>query len=209
MVESAIIKKSLVIHRPLTAGRWGLNKHSQRCFDSGEEAPCFPSCRGLYLLEPPWAPQATFQLATSWGSSPGPLLPAGLPPGDNALLRGLGCCEYPPACFVLLPFSASFFPLCPPSTSPFSLTAYFPIQKSFAAVGPLVLPSRLAEPAVPAAVSPRGDRGGMLSFIQCSTKQAQRLPSHMGYSNNQMLNRLLKPEWGPVSYNPPVSGVGF
>lgn len=157
IVESAIIKKSLLIHWLLTAGRWGLNKHSQHHVNFGEDAPCFPSCRGAVPPGPPWAPQATFQLATSGRSSPCPPPPAGPPPGDNALLRGLGCLEYPPACFVPLPFSASFSPFCPLPTSPFSLTEYFPIQKPFASAGPLVLPSRLAEPAVPAEASPLGD----------------------------------------------------
>lgn len=46
MVESAIIKKSLIIHWLLTAGRWDLNKHSQNHVNFGEEAPYFPSCRG-------------------------------------------------------------------------------------------------------------------------------------------------------------------
>lgn len=54
MVESAIIKKSLVIHWLLTAGRWGLNKHSQHQANFEEDAPYFPGCRGA--PGPPWAP---------------------------------------------------------------------------------------------------------------------------------------------------------
>lgn len=45
-LKAPSLKKSLVIHRLLTAGCWGLNKHSQRRVDFGEDAPCFPNCGG-------------------------------------------------------------------------------------------------------------------------------------------------------------------
>lgn len=71
MVESAIIKKSLVFHRLLTAGRWGLNKHSQCCVDFGEDAPCFPSCGGAV----PPGHLGPSRLPSSW-PPPGEAAPA-------------------------------------------------------------------------------------------------------------------------------------
>lgn len=164
MVESSIIKNllSFTSSWQLVAGTW-INT-AGIVWILGETlhiSLAAGGCDSLATLGPPgYLPAGHF-----WGKQP-----AGPPPGDNAPLKGLGCCEYPPPRFVPLPFSASFSPLCPLPTSPFSLTEYFPTQKSFAAVSPLVLPSRLAEHAVLPAGLPHRDWVEMLSFIHCGTK---------------------------------------
>lgn len=145
---------------------------------------------------PLWAPQATYQLATSQRSCLCPLTPTGPLPRDNTLLRGLGCWEYSLACFLSFPFSASLSPLCPLQTSPFSLTVYFPAREPFATVGPLILPSRFAEPAV------LGLGRCWAVFIVTQSKSG-RFPASWATATLQHLMDL------NLSYNPPVSGVGF
>lgn len=148
MVESAIIKKSLLIHRLPTAGRWGLNKRSQCRVDLGEEdAPCIHSHRGLCHRASVGSPSHL----------PAGHLPEKLPlPPDTHGTPAQG--QYPIEGFRMLGVLTSLlslFPLLrltlaslPSPNSPFSLTVYFPAREPFATVGPLILPSRFAEPAV-------------------------------------------------------------
>lgn len=199
MVESAIIKKSLVIHRLLTAGRWGLNKHSQRLLDFGEDAPMFPYLGGGLCL---WDYLGPPRLPSSW-----------LPPGEAA--PDPRCQQDPyPATMAYWGVkdavnthqpALSCLPSPPPS--PLSALSQPPLFSNRAVPNPKAFfCSRSSSPAitpgwaaVPAASLPHGDQEEMLSFIQHSTKYAWWHARHTSKSNTQMLNRLLKTEWRIIS----------
>lgn len=196
MVESAIIKKSLLIHRLPTAGRWGLNKRSQCRVDLGEEdAPCIHSHRGLCHRASVGSPSHL----------PAGHLPEKLPlPPDTHGTPAQG--QYPIEGFRMLGVLTSLlslFPLLrltlaslPSPNSPFSLTVYFPAREPFATVGPLILPSRFAEPAV------LGLGRCWAVFIVTQSKSS-RFPASWATATLQHLMDL------NLSCNPPVSGVGF
>lgn len=143
-----------------------------------------------------WAPRSHLPAGHLPEKLPLPPSPMGPLPRDNTLLRGLGCWEYSLACSLPFPFSASFSPLCPLQASPFSLTAYFPAREPFAAVGPLILPSRFTEPAV------LGLGRCWAAFIVTQSKSGGFPASRAAAALQHLMDLNL-------SYNPPVFWARF
>lgn len=136
MVESAIIKKSLLIHRLLTAGRCGLNKRSQCHVDLGGKMLHVSLATRGCAMGPLWAPTSHLPAGHLPEKLPLPPVTHGTPAQGQYPIEGFRMLGVLTSLLSPLSLLRLVLPSLPsPSLSLFS-NSLIPSQRAFCCGGP-------------------------------------------------------------------------